>query len=85
MPDAVARKFRRGYYAAVSQTDHNFGVVRLVLVLVFLVDFLPFSGWWCSHVFPFAWSVAAVVLASGLVSEGTQEKGLLGRFPPPPK
>ena len=28
MPDAVARKFRRGYYAAVSQTDHNFGVVR---------------------------------------------------------
>lgn len=27
VPDDIAKKFRRGYYAAVSQTDHNFGVL----------------------------------------------------------
>eukprot|EP00037_Helgoeca_nana_P013415 m.123468 g.123468 ORF g.123468 m.123468 type:complete len:199 (-) comp22016_c0_seq1:32-628(-) len=27
VPDNLAKKFRRGYYAAVSQTDHNFGIL----------------------------------------------------------
>ena len=50
VPDAVALKFRRGYYAAVSQTDHNFGVLldtldKLSLSASTIVCFIGDHGW----------------------------------------
>lgn len=67
VPDAVAKKFRRGYFAAVSQTDNNTGLVlnelkRLDLhqntVVVFLGDhgYVPTPPLSDPATFPRPWS-----------------------------
>lgn len=50
VPDPIARQFRRAYYAAVSQTDANFGTVMDELTLLGLesstiVTFIGDHGW----------------------------------------